>query len=300
MIEGLVAAGLLRPQVALGAFTTYKLGGPAAWFSQPADETELRAVVEAAGELGLPVVTIGRGSNVVISEHGLQAVVVQLGSGFATATIREGTVTAGAAMSLPRVARFAAEHDRGGLEFLVGIPGSVGGAIRMNAGCFGSETAEWLIDATIVSTTTAAQRVATPQDLDMRYRSTNIGDTDIVVAGTFRTVERPRDRALAHMREITAWRKEHQPGGTYNAGSAFKNPPGDAAGRIIDELGLKGMRIGGASVSLRHANFFEADADATPEDVYALVHAVRRRVHHETGIELEPEIVFLGSFEEQP
>lgn len=130
----------------------------------------------------------------------------------------------------------------------------------------------------------------------MRYRSTNIGDTDIVVAGTFRTVARPRDRALAHMREITAWRKEHQPGGTYNAGSAFKNPPGDAAGRIIDELGLKGMRIGGASVSLRHANFFEADAGATAQDVYDLVAAVRVAVEEQTGIRLEPEIRFAGDF----
>lgn len=200
-------------------------------------------------------------------------------------------------MSLPRVARSVADHDLGGLEFFVGIPGSVGGAVRMNAGCFGSETAEWLLDATILSTTDAQVRTATPTDLAMTYRSSNVAESDIVTEARFRTEPRARSSAQATMREITAWRKEHQPGGTYNAGSAFKNPPGDAAGRIIDSLGLKGFRVGGASVSTRHANFFEAGPDATPEDVFDLVAGVRRIVLDRTGVTLTPEVIFLGDFD---
>jgi len=298
MMAALVEAGVLRSGVLLGSLTTYKLGGPAKWFAQPADEVELMAVLEVARDIDVPIVTLGRGSNVVISDAGLDAVVIQLGSGFGTATINaDGIVAAGAAMPLPRVARYAAEHDRGGLEFMVGIPGSVGGAVRMNAGCFGSETAQWLIDATIISTTTAERRVATPQDLEMQYRTTNLGTDEIVSSARFATIARPQAESLAEMRTITAWRRDHQPGGTFNAGSAFKNPPGDAAGRIIDSLGLKGFRVGGAAVSFKHANFFEADADATPQDVYALVHRVKEKVLSATGIELTPEIVFLGVFE---
>ncbi len=206
-------------------------------------------------------------------------------------------VTAGAAVSLPRLARETVKNDRGGLEWCVGIPGSVGGAVRMNAGGHGSDTAGSLVTATVLELETLDARHMSAADLELEYRHSALTDGEVVLDATFRTVDQDREAGEAHLREITRWRKEHQPGGTFNAGSVFKNPPGDAAGRIIDELGLKGFRVGGAQVSTRHANFFEADRSASARDVYELVAEVRRRVKGATGIDLEPEIRFIGSFD---
>ncbi len=297
MTHGHRAGGLLRRGVSLAPLTTYRFGGAAAWFAEPTDEVELARVLEAARELGLPVVLIGRGSNVVISERGLDAVVVRLAGRFsAIAVDAAGVVTAGAAAPLARLARTSVDAGRGGLEFLVGIPGSVGGAVRMNAGCLGSETADWMIEAELISVTSGAQSVQTPTGLAMGYRTSSVGQDDVVVLARFRTEQQPTDVGRAKIREVTQWRREHQPGGTLNAGSVFKNPPGDAAGRIIDALGLKGLSVGGVRVSTRHANFFEAHEGATAQDVYDLMQTVRAEVAARTGIHLEPEVKFLGDF----
>jgi len=200
-------------------------------------------------------------------------------------------------MPLPKLARFAVGEDRGGLEFLVGIPGSVGGAVRMNAGGHGSDTATWLIEAAILDRGTLSTTRRGPDELDLSYRHSNLGDDDLVVSGRFRTLDQPKAAGEEILREITRWRKQHQPGGTLNAGSVFKNPPDDAAGRVIDSLGLKGYRRGGVAVSEVHANFFVSDPDATAQDVWDLVWAVRRRVGEETATWLEPELRFLGEFE---
>lgn len=296
-VERLVAAGRLRQAVPLGPMTTYRFGGDAAWFAEPADESELSEVVAAAHDLGLPIVMLGRGSNVVVSDEGVQGVVVRLAGRFASVAIDpDGVVDAGGATPLAKVARLSVDADRGGLEFLVGIPGSVGGAVRMNAGCLGSETADWMIDASIVSISTGERTHKSPADLEMAYRHSTITDDDIVVGARFRTVPQPSQEGSAKIREVTQWRRRNQPGGTLNAGSVFKNPPGDAAGRIIDSIGLKGHAVGGIRVSPRHANFFEAHEGATAQDVFDLVRTVRSRVLEATGIELEPEVEFLGPF----
>jgi UDP-N-acetylmuramate dehydrogenase len=177
---------------------------------------------------------------------------------------------------------------------MVGVPGSVGGAVAMNAGCHGSDTAESLVVASVMNLRTGTIREATPVDLDLSYRHSNLTDDDLVLSAVFSTVASSTSEEEAAMRAVTRWRKEHQPGGTHNAGSVFKNPPGDAAGRIIDDLGLKGLAVGGASVSLRHANFIVAGPDATADDVYALMGEVRSRVAEATGIDLVPEIRFVG------
>jgi UDP-N-acetylmuramate dehydrogenase len=134
------------------------------------------------------------------------------------------------------------------------------------------------------------------ESLDLRYRHSNLKDDEAVIGATFRTVERPREECETTLREITRWRRDHQPGGTFNAGSVFKNPEGDYAGRIIDDLGLKGLRVGGVSVSERHANFFVAEAGSAAQDIHELVETVRARVLAETGIALEPEMRFAGEF----
>ncbi len=298
-VADLIETGQLSRGVSLAPLTTYRFGGAAAWFAEPGSEAALNDVLSAARELHLPIVMLGRGSNVVISDRGVDAVVVRLAGTFLAVHVDpDGVVSAGAAAPLARVARASVEAGRGGLEFLIGIPGSVGGAVRMNAGCLGSETSDWMIDARIAGVSSGDVRSATPGDLDMGYRTTSVTDDDIVLSARFRSETQPAVRGKARIREITQWRRTHQPGGTLNAGSVFKNPPGDAAGRIIDSLGLKGLAVGAVRVSPRHANFFEAGVGATAQQLHELVSEVRRRVAAETGIELEPEIRFLGTFEQ--
>jgi UDP-N-acetylmuramate dehydrogenase len=289
----LVDEGLIRERVDLAPFTTYKFGGPARYLAEPGNEQELRAVAEAWDG---PVFVLGRGSNVVISERGFDGLVL-IPSMHHLDLHHEGLVTAGAGVPQPVVARRAAAVGLGGLEFMVGIPGSIGGAVAMNAGCHGTETGDVLVTARIFDVGRAEASDRTPDELEMRYRHSNVGAGQVVVEATLRTVPTSPDEAERKIREITRWRRDHQPGGTLNAGSVFKNPEGDAAGRIIDEAGLKGFRIGGACVSERHANFFVADEGATPRHVHALVDEVTRRVHDATGITLEPEIRFVGDFD---
>ena len=291
----------IRRDVALAPFTTYKLGGAASWFAEVDGESSLLQVLEAAGDRRLLV--LGRGSNLVISDHGFDGLVVRLVGEFLTASLRPAdtiggaSVDAGAGMPLPKLARFAVGEDRGGLEFFVGIPGSVGGAVRMNAGGHGSDTAAWLVEATVLDRRTGARTVRKPADLDLSYRNSNLGDDDVVLGARFRTVDRLRAEGEHILRDITRWRKEHQPGGTLNAGSVFKNPPDDSAGRIIDSLDLKGYRRGGVAVSDLHANFFVSDRLARAQDLWDLVWAVRRRVGEETGVWLTPELRFVGEFD---
>ena len=297
-LSALVAEGLVAENVTLGPMTTYRFGGPARYLLDAEGEDEILRVAEALRADPMPVAALGRGSNVVISELGFPGLVIRPGAGLSFCRIGDdGVVEAGASLPLPMLARRTAEQGRGGLEFYVGIPGSVGGAVRMNAGCHGSDTAGSLVRARIVDLGTATSADRSPEDLELTYRHSNLRPTDIVVSATFATVKRDRAECEAELREITRWRKEHQPGGTLNAGSVFKNPPGDAAGRIIDDLGLKGFSIGGVSVSERHANFFVAGEDATAQHVFDLVAAVRARVRGATGIDLVPEVQFLGPFE---
>ena len=290
--------GLVRRGVTLGPLTTYRFGGKARFYAEVADRDVLLRLLDARLQLGgLPLLVLGRGSNVVVSDSGFDGLVVRLVGTFLTLEIDSaGSIAAGGAVPLPRLARESVKSDRGGLEWCVGIPGSVGGAIRMNAGGHGGDTASWLLHAEIVDATSLTESQTDVTGLDLSYRHSSMRDTDIVTTATFRTEPQDRERGEAVLRGITRWRRDHQPGGTLNAGSVFKNPPGDAAGRIIDALGLKGFRVGGASVSMRHANFFEADESATAQDVYDLVSIVRRTVTARGGITLEPEMRFIGDF----
>lgn len=287
----------IRRDVPLAPLTTYKRGGSATWFLDLDDESALEGHTIP---VGLPVLVLGRGSNLVVADAGFPGLVLRPGPGLGRIAFDGDEVVAGGAASLPLLARAAAQADRGGLSWYVGIPGSVGGAVRMNAGCHGSETVDVLVEARIRHLRTGETRSAGPDDLDLSYRHSNLTDDDFVVSARFRTTPSSRTEEEASMREITRWRKESQPGGTHNAGSVFKNPDGDAAGRIIDSLGLKGLAVGGASVSEKHANFIVADDTATADDIHSLVGEVRRRVLEATGTDLVPEIRFVGFAEETP
>jgi UDP-N-acetylmuramate dehydrogenase len=288
----------IATDVPLAAMTTYKVGGTATYFSEPADLAELRDVLEAV-DPGVPIVVLGRGSNVVIADSGIDGLVIRLGRSFqAGAVTPDGTIVAGGGMPLPKLARLAAHEGRAGLGFYVGIPGSVGGAVAMNAGGHGSDTATVLDHAVVLDAHTAEVVMMTPTDLGLSYRHSNLTDADIVVQASFRTVEGDRAELEDELRTTTRWRKDHQPGGTLNAGSVFKNPTGDHAGAIIDRLGLKGERVGAVAVSDVHANFMVAASGATASDIFRFVYRIKALVNEATGIDLEPEIRFLGDFSE--
>ncbi len=287
-------AGLVRADVAIGPLTTYKLGGPTSFYAEVSSRDELEVVLAAWRPTGLRLLVLGRGSNLVIHEDGIDALVVRLTGEFGGVIMEEETILAGAAVRLPQLARAAVAGGRLGLEFFVGIPGSVGGAVRQNAGGHGRETSEVLVDVGMLDASTGEIGRRLASELDLGYRHSSVQSHEVVLEARFSFEQGERATGEALMREITRWRKEYQPGGTLNAGSVFKNPPGDSAGRIIDELGLKGTRVGGVSVSHKHANFFVADSDATGSDLFRLVEVVRNEVLARTGIELEREIQFEG------
>lgn len=296
----LVRDEIVAEHVPLAGLTTYRFGGPARYYADIGSQADLDRLVAAMVEAPVDVLVVGRGSNLVVSDRGFDGVAIKLSGEFLHVDLDGEIVTAGGAVALPRLARIVSRAGRSGLEFLVGVPGSVGGAVAMNAGCFGSETADWLVEASLVDLLSGATRTATPVGLDHRYRHSNVGPHELVVRATFRTEAGDPGESEAKMREITQWRKRTQPGGTHNAGSVFKNPRDDAAGRLIDEAGCKGFRVGGASVSQRHANFFVATDEARAQDVFDLVATVRQKVLDHSGIALLPEIRFAGEFEQTP
>lgn len=300
--EELLASGRVSAGVEIGPLTTYKLGGPARWFCEAPSAERAAEAARAASRRGLDILVLGRGSNLVVSDEGFDGLVLRPAGRLREVRIDRGAglVCAGSAAALPVLARRAGEAGLAGLEFYVGIPGSVGGAVAMNAGFYGAETADVLAAASILDLETgeAAERKA--EDLDFGYRRSAVGGGDLVLEASFAAAPGEAGRISARMREATRWRRENQPGGALNAGSVFRNPPDGAAGKIIDSLGLKGLRRGGARVSARHANFFVADRGAAAQDVYDLVQEVRRLVQERAGISLETEVRFAGRFRAAP
>lgn len=290
--------GTVERDVRLDRFTTYRLGGPAAVFVEVADGDELDVVSAMVAEDDVDVLIVGRGSNLVVSDDGWPGVVLHLGKGFARIDEIDGGISAGGAAALPVVANWCARRGLSGLEFAVAIPGSVGGGVRMNAGAHGRELRDALAAATIVDVGGGGRSTRVAADLELAYRHSNLRDGEVVVEADFR-LERADPRSVRE--RIESYRRHRaatQPGAAQNAGSVFRNPPGDHAGRLVEAAGLKGFRVGGAWVSELHANFFIADKGARAQDVYDLVAEVRDRVARRFGVELQPEIRFVGHFEE--
>jgi len=276
--------------------TTYRCGGPIGVLVRVEREDDLVVVARVlASTPELDVLVIGRGSNLLVADRGFAGVAIALGGELEQLTIdtARAHVDAGAAVALPVLARQAAREGVGALEFFVGIPGSVGGAVRMNAGGHGAETADVIVRARVLDLDDGTARELTRADLGLGYRHSALGARTVVLNATFAGRLEAPEVCSGRIDEIVRWRREHQPGGQ-NAGSVFTNPPGDAAGRLIDAAGLKGLRVGGAVVSEKHANFFVAEPGARADDVYALVRDVQQRVEADTGIRLEPELRLVG------
>jgi UDP-N-acetylmuramate dehydrogenase len=254
------------------------------------DLARLRAAVASSG---VGVLVVGKGSNLLVADAGFDGLAVVLGEPFATIAIDGTTVTAGAAASLPVVARRTAVAGLAGFEWAVGVPGSIGGAVRMNAGGHGSDIAATLARVRVADLATGDDGWMAASDIALGYRSSAIAAAQVVVSAELALTVGDRARSEAEIAEIVRWRRDNQPGGQ-NAGSVFTNPPDDSAGRLIDEAGCKGLRVGSAAVSDKHANFFIADAEGRADDIHDLMQLVRHRVHEAHGVWLEPETRLVG------
>jgi UDP-N-acetylmuramate dehydrogenase len=284
---------LARRKVPIGPLTTYRVGGAADLFVEPAGDADLETLAGATAGSDVPVLVLGKGSNLLVADTGWPGLCVQVGDGLGAITFEEAGVRAGAGVAYPVLARRCAAAGLAGLEWAVGIPGSVGGAVRMNAGGHGAETSEWLVSARVVDLRTGSDRTAGVAELGLSYRHSLVGPSQVVTEAVFHLESGDSDASLERISEIVRWRRENQPGGQ-NAGSVFTNPEGDSAGRLIDAAGLKGLRIGTASVSEKHANFFQADAGGSADDVRRLVETVRETVRRRTGVELAVELRMVG------
>ena len=290
----------LRHDVPVGPLTTYRVGGPARWFLEVADGDELAEVAAALAGSAPEVLVVGRGSNLLVADTGFDGLVLQLGEQFSSVEMSpvpgpDGAVVvqAGGAAALPVVARRTVEAGLTGFEWAVGVPGSVGGAVRMNAGGHGSDMAASLLTVRLVDLATGEDVEVMAADLDLDYRSSSVTPTQVVVRADLALAPGDREAGTAALSEIVRWRREHQPGGQ-NAGSVFTNPADDSAGRLVDTAGCRGLRVGTAEVSTKHANFIQADPDGSADDVFALMVEVARRVRDHHGVVLHPETRMVG------
>jgi UDP-N-acetylmuramate dehydrogenase len=277
----------------IGTLTTYRVGGRAALLTVAESEDDLRLVARAVQASDLPALVIGRGSNLLVADAGFPGIAVVMGEGLAAIDIRGTTVRAGAAASLPVLARRTAAAGLTGLEWAVGVPGSVGGAVRMNAGGHGADTAETLTRFSFVDLHGGADGEFGAERLEFAYRHSTVQPHHVVVWAEHALQRGDIEESEAEIADIVRWRRQNQPGGQ-NAGSVFTNPPGDSAGRIIDAAGLKGLRVGTAHVSEKHANFIQADEDGRAADVRAVMEAVRAAVLERRGIALRSEVRLVG------
>lgn len=287
----------LRASFPLAPLTSFRIGGPAAFYLEAENEGDLAVASEAVSAGGIPWTVIGKGSNLLVSDRGFPGLVLRLGKGFRWAARDGHRLHSGGAMPLPALAGVALAHSLAGLEFGAAIPASLGGAVRMNAGAHHRSMDE-VVEQVELYSLAEAGRISLPGgSAGFGYRRSALPEGTIVVGATIAL--RPGDpSAIRHdMAEARAWRKATQPLAEPNCGSVFKNPPGDHAARLVEAAGSKGVAVGGASVSNKHANFIVARPGATAEDVHRLIQQVQRRVEEAFGVTLEPEVQLVGDFD---
>jgi UDP-N-acetylenolpyruvoylglucosamine reductase len=289
----------IEERVTLARFTTIGTGGDARAFARPTSLDELQQAVAWAREHALPVRVVGLGSNLLVADEGVEALVLKLDGELSAARVAGDRLHAGGgapnAVSLHR----ARAAGLGGFEFACAIPGTAGGGVRMNAGAYGADWASILVRAFVVDGESAGWR--SPQELGLRYRHSDLRPEEIVAQVEFRLIRRPPDEIKQIVGELQRLRKAAQPTNKRTYGSVFKNPDHElSAGRMLEACGLKGHRIGGAQISPRHANFIENADGARTADAVALMVEARRRGFEQFGVELEHEVRFLGDVEVPP
>lgn len=280
----------------LSRLTTIGTGGPARALARPETIAELEEALRWAGERGLPVYAVGLGSNLLVADAGVEGLVVRLAGELAAAEVRDGVLAAGGGAANAVCLHRARAAGLGGFEFACAIPGTAGGGVWMNAGAYGREWSDVLARALVV--TTGGSGWLTPAELGLSYRHSGLRHGQVVAQVEYRLEQRPAAEVKALVSDLNARRKASQPTTKRTFGSVWKNPPGGVgAGRILEECGLKGFRLGGAVVSPMHANFIENAGGATTADCLALMAESRRRARERFGVELEHEVVLLGEID---
>lgn len=292
--------------------TTFRIGGPADYYAEP-DVSQISKLIEIAKACDMPVTVIGNGSNLLVGDKGIRGLVIGIGKGLSAIEVTETVaqqstaqdftaqgngriITAGAGAILAAVAAKAAEASLSGLEFASGIPGSVGGAVVMNAGAYGGEIKDVLIDATVL-TADGELKTVTRDELDLSYRHSIVPEKSyIVLSARFMLTPKPQDEIKAYMAELRAKRVEKQPLEYPSAGSTFKRPEGYFAGKLIMDAGLRGYSVGDAQVSGKHCGFVVNKGEATAADVLTLIKDVQETVLKQFGVKLEPEVKMIGEF----
>src|SRR6267378_539990 len=285
--------GKLLEHESLARYTTWRLGGPARYLALPADSEDVVRALELAQDRGLPWLVLGLGSNVLIKDGGFPGVVIRLGKGLDRFEMKGATAIVGAGMPTPILARRTAEAGFVGVERFIGIPGTVGGGIYMNAGCHGAEFAEIVTEVTVMDPKGKVKQLSRKQ-ISFKYRSSNI--EGIVLEAKLGLGEESPAKLKELQGKLLRWRKAGTPFDQPCCGSTFTNPPGGSktAGMLIDECGLKGFTIGGAQVSTMHANYIINKGTATASDVLKVIEHLRKTVAKKTGVTLELECKVLG------
>jgi UDP-N-acetylmuramate dehydrogenase len=292
LVRDLEAAGAaVQRDAPLALLTTLRVGGPAALLATVDDETSLREVVALTRAQGVPLMVLGRGSNLLVADAGWPGLMLRLGTGFRGITVDGTVVRCGAAEPMPSVAVRTAQAGLAGFAWGCAVPGTMGGGVRMNAGAHGADMSSSLVSAGVLDPDVGVVERWSLDRLELRYRSSALPSDAIVTDVTLQLEPAEAATVLREIDEIRQWRREHQPLNLPSCGSVFTNPPGASAGALIEAAGLKGQRIGGAEVSTTHANFIVTHTGATASDVSELIARVQAEVRERTGIELVTEVV---------
>lgn len=287
-LRGTLAAG-----TRLSELTWFRVGGPAQVLYRPADEADLIYFLKTI-DPGLPVSVIGLGSNSLVRDGGVEGVVIRLARGFANVTSEpDYRLRVGTAVPDVKLARAAGEAGITGLAFYRGIPGCIGGALKMNAGAHGAETKDTLVEARAVDRQ-GNVHIVSLAEMGLTYRHSGVPDDWIFTEALYQGVRGDPAEIQREMAEVAEYRETHQPTRERTGGSTFKNPPGESAWKLVDAAGMRGFRVGGATVSEKHCNFLINDQDATAEDIESLGETVRARVKSNSGIHLQWEIKRIG------
>jgi len=290
-----ILGALATRDVPLAPLTTYRVGGPAALMVRARSIDDLHLVSKAVAATGLTALVVGRGSNILVADDGFHGIVLLLND-FAADYRVEGTqIVAGAAMALPQLARRLVAESLTGFEWAVGVPGSIGGAVRMNAGGHGSDMQACLVEVLLFDLLAQWSGWVSADRLGLRFRGSDLASHQIVIEARIQLAGGDQEASARELDEIVRWRRENQPGGQ-NCGSVFVNPiPGElSAGELVDRVGLRGFALGTAAVSAKHANFIQATEGGRSADVRALIELVRNRVAAETGFVLRSEVRLVG------
>lgn len=285
----------VKRDVSMAKHTSFRAGGAADLMVLPGGEEQLRKILAFLAGEDVPHMILGNGSNILVRDGGYRGVIVRMGEAFNYIRVEEDRLICGSGASLAMAAKAAAQSGLTGLEFASGIPGSIGGAVFMNAGAYGGETKDVLVCAGILSRDGAAFAEAGAEELDMGYRHSRLHETgEIVTEATFRLAPGDPKEIWNTMADLTARRNEKQPVTYPSAGSFFKRPEGYFAGKLIQDAGLKGLSVGGAQVSQLHSGFIINTGDATATDILQLMQIVQARVQERFGVHLEPEVRIIG------